>query len=41
MRLTCGPSPFRVLAVPVVLAWGEARTARNFLLGVKRRAEAT
>ena len=39
MRLTCGPWPFRAFAVPVVLFWGEAITARNFLRGVKRRAE--
>src|SRR5207249_2680279 len=40
MRLTCGPWPFRALAVPIVLLWGEAITARHFLRGVKRRAEA-
>jgi len=40
MRLRCDPWPFRALAVPVVLIWGEAITARNFLRGIKRRAEA-
>ena len=40
MRLTCGPWPFRVLALPVVLVWGEAITARHFLRGVRSRAEA-
>ena len=40
MRLRCGPLGFRALAVPVVLVWGEAITARHFLRGVKRRAEA-
>ncbi len=40
MRLRCGPRPFRAYAVPIVLIWGEAITARNFLRGVKRRAEA-
>ena len=40
MRLTCAPWPFRAYAIPVVLIWGEAITARNFLRGVKRRAEA-
>ena len=40
MRLRCGPWPFRAYVVPVVLIWGEAITARNFLRGVKRRAEA-
>jgi glyoxylase-like metal-dependent hydrolase (beta-lactamase superfamily II) len=39
MRLSCGPWPFRAYVVPVVLIWGEAITARNFLRGVKRRAE--
>ncbi len=39
MRLGCGPWPFRAYAVPVVLIWGEAITARNLLRGVKRRAE--
>ena len=39
MRLTCGPWPFWAFAVPIVLSWGEAITARNFLRGVKRRAE--
>jgi len=41
MRLRCGPWPFRAYAVPIVLIWGEAITARNLLRGVKRRAEAT
>lgn len=41
MRLGCGPRPFRAYVVPIVLAWGEAITARNLLRGVKRRAEAT
>lgn len=40
MRMTCGPWPFRILAVPVILLWGEVVTARLFLRGVKRRAEA-
>jgi hypothetical protein len=40
MRLSCGPWPFRAYVVPIVLIWGEAITARNFLRGVKRRAEA-
>ena len=40
MRLRCGPWPFGVYAIPVVLIWGEAITARNFLRGIKRRAEA-
>jgi deazaflavin-dependent oxidoreductase (nitroreductase family) len=39
MRLRCGPLGFRALAVPVVLVWGEAITARHFLRGIKRRAE--
>jgi hypothetical protein len=41
MRLRCGPRAFRAYVVPVVLIWGEAITARNFLRGIKRRAEAT
>ena len=40
MRLRCGPPPFRAYIIPVVLIWGEAITARNFLRGIKRRAEA-
>ena len=40
MRLSCGPWPFRAYAVPIVLIWGEVITARNFLRGIKRRAEA-
>jgi hypothetical protein len=40
MRLRCGPLPFTAYVVPIVLIWGEAITARNFLRGVKRRAEA-
>ncbi|HTT53345.1 MAG TPA: hypothetical protein VMH35_18270 [Streptosporangiaceae bacterium] len=39
MRLACRPWPFCAYAVPVVLIWGEVITARNFLRGVKRRAE--
>ena len=39
MRLRCGPWLFRVYVVPIVLVWGEEITARNFLRGVKRRAE--
>ncbi len=39
MRLACGPWWFRVIAMPVVLGWGETITAHNFLRGVKRRAE--
>ena len=39
MRLRCGPLPFTAYVVPIVLIWGEAITARNFLRGVKRRAE--
>jgi uncharacterized protein YndB with AHSA1/START domain len=41
MRMRCGPWPFRTLAVPIVLIWGDEITARNFLRGVKRRAERT
>src|SRR5664280_1693994 len=41
MRMTCGPWPFRLLAVPIVLVWGDWVTERNFLRGVKRRAERT
>ena len=40
MRLSCGPWPFRFYVIPIVLIWGEAITARNFLRGVRRRAEA-
>lgn len=40
MRLSCSPWPFRMLVVPIVLLWGESLTARHFLRGVKRRAEA-
>ena len=39
MRLRCEPPVFRALALPVVLLWGEAITARRFLRGLKRRAE--
>ncbi|HTP24080.1 MAG TPA: hypothetical protein VMK12_00270 [Anaeromyxobacteraceae bacterium] len=39
MRVTCAPMPFRIVALPVVLIWGELITARNFLRGLKRRAE--
>ena len=38
VRMACRPLAFRLVAVPVVLIWGEI-TARNFLRGVKRRAE--
>jgi hypothetical protein len=41
MRMRCEPWPFRALAIPIVLLWGEWITARNFLRGVKRRAERT
>ena len=41
MRLRCAPWPFRAFAVPIVVIWGEAITARNFLRGIKRRAEAS
>ena len=41
MRLSCRPWPFRAYAVPIVLTWGEAITARHFLRGIKKRAEAT
>ncbi len=41
MRLRCGPLPFRIIALPIVLIWGEAITARNLLRGIKRRAEAS
>jgi hypothetical protein len=40
MRATCSPLAFRLVAVPLVLIWGELITARNFLRGLKRRAEA-
>ena len=40
MRLSCGPPAFRAYAVPIVLIWGEAITARHLLRGVKRRSEA-
>ena len=40
MRLACSPWPFRLYAVPIVLIWGEAYTARNLLRGIKSRAEA-
>ena len=38
VRMACRPRAFRLVAVPIVLIWGEI-TARNFLRGVKRRAE--
>lgn len=38
MRLSCGPRLFAVYAVPIVLAWGEAITARRLLRGLTRRA---
>jgi deazaflavin-dependent oxidoreductase (nitroreductase family) len=41
MRMTCGPWPFRAYFVPIVLIWGDWITERNFLRGVKRRAEAS
>ena len=40
MRLSCKPWPFQAYAVPIVLIWGEAITARHFLRGIRRRAEA-
>ena len=39
MRATCSPLWFRLVAVPVVLIWGEFITAQHFLRGLKRRAE--
>ena len=39
MRLSARPWPFRAYAVPIVLIWGEAITARHLLRGIKRRAE--
>lgn len=39
MRATCRPLAFRLVAVPLVLIWGELITARNFLRGLKGRAE--
>jgi len=39
MRMSCGPWPFRLLAVPIMIIWGDLVTERNFLRGVKRRAE--
>lgn len=39
MRATCSPLAFRLIAMPVVLIWGEWITARNFLRGLKRRVE--
>jgi len=39
MRLDCQPWAFRLLALPVVFLWGELITARQFLRGLKRRAE--
>jgi len=41
MRVTCSPRSFRLLAMPVVLVWGELITARRVLRGVKRRAESS
>jgi glyoxylase-like metal-dependent hydrolase (beta-lactamase superfamily II) len=41
MRVSCRPWLFRAYALPVVLVWGEAITARNLLRGIKRRAETT
>ncbi len=38
VRMACRPVAFRLVAFPIVLIWGEV-TARNFLRGVKRRAE--
>lgn len=39
MRAVCRPWAFRVVVFPVVIVWGEMITARNFLRGLKRRAE--
>ncbi len=39
MRATCRPFAFRLLALPIVLIWGECITKRNFMRGLKRRAE--
>jgi hypothetical protein len=39
VRFTAEPMAFRLLAVPVVLIWGEAITTRRFLRGVRSRAE--
>ena len=39
VKVLCQPWPFRMVAVPIVLLWGELLTARNFLRGLKRRAE--
>jgi hypothetical protein len=41
MRAAADPPAFRILAVPVVVIWGEAITARTFLRGLRRRAETT
>jgi hypothetical protein len=40
MRMRCGPWAFRAYVEPIVVLWGEVLTARRFLLGIKRRAEA-
>ena len=39
MRARCSLFWFRLLTVPLVLVWGEVITARNFLWGLKPRAE--
>lgn len=39
MRVTCRPLAFRLVALPIVLIWGEWITARHFMRGLKRRAE--
>jgi hypothetical protein len=39
-RASSRPLLFRLLAQPVVVIWGEAITARHFLRGLQRRAEA-
>lgn len=39
VRFSAEPPAFRLLAVPVVLIWGEAITSRRFLRGVRSRAE--
>jgi hypothetical protein len=39
VRFCAEPPLFRLVAVPVVLVWGEAITTRRFLRGVRSRAE--
>lgn len=41
VRFSAEPWWFRLLAVPVVLIWGEAITSRRFLRGLRSRAEGT